>query len=82
MGAAVMNAKHTEGSDIQLACVAMRESGAVLLQRAQEAGAVRPDVELAVVLRLIHAIVIANEQASNPDEIELMFDLVIAGIRT
>src|ERR1700722_14390472 len=79
MGAAVMNAKHTEGSDIQLACVAMRESVAVLLQRAQAAGAVRPDVELAVVLRLIHAIVIANEQASNPDEIELMFNLVIAG---
>jgi hypothetical protein len=77
-----MNAKHVEGSEIQLACLAMREAGAVLLRSAQDAGAVRPEVELPVVLRLIHAIVIANEQASDPDQIELMFDLVIAGIRT
>ena len=41
MGAAVMNAKHTEGTEIQLACLAMRESGAVLLRRAQDAGEVR-----------------------------------------
>jgi AcrR family transcriptional regulator len=80
MGAAVMNAKHTEGSDIQLACVAMRESGAALLRRAQAAGEVRPGVELAEVLRLIHGVALANEQAPDPVITARMFDLVIAGI--
>ena len=82
MGAAVMNAKHTEGSTIQLACLAAREAGAVLLRRAQEAGQVRPGVDLADVLRLIHGIVIASEGADDDPEREArMFDLVIAGLR-
>ena len=67
MGAAVMNAKHTEGTEIQVACVEMREAGAVLLRRAQEAGEVRPDVEMVDVLRLMHGIVFANEQAPDQD---------------
>jgi AcrR family transcriptional regulator len=81
MGAAVMNAKHTEGTEIQIACVNMREAGAVLLNRAQEAGEVRADVEIVDVLRLMHGIVIANEQAPGQSRINPMFDLVIAGIR-
>jgi AcrR family transcriptional regulator len=81
MGAAVLNAKHTEGSDIQVACVAMRESGAVLLTRAQEAGAVRAQVEMPDLLRLMHGIVLANEQAPEPERAERMFELVMAGIR-
>jgi AcrR family transcriptional regulator len=82
MGAAVMNAKHAEGSTIQLACLAARDAGAVLLSRAQEAGQVRPGVDLADVLRLIHGIVIASEGADDDPEREArMFDLVIAGLR-
>jgi len=54
MGAAVMNAKHTEGTEIQIACVDMREAGAVLLRRAQDAGEVRLDVEIVDLLRLMH----------------------------
>jgi AcrR family transcriptional regulator len=82
MGAAVMNAKHTEGSDIQLACVAMREAGAQLLARAQAAGEVRAGVEMGDVLRLIHGVVLANDQAPDPERTTRAFDLVIAGIRT
>jgi AcrR family transcriptional regulator len=82
MGAAVMNAKHTEGTEIQIACVDMREAGAVLLRRAQEAGEVRPDVEIIDLLRLMHGIVIANEQAPDQSRVNPMFDVVIAGIRT
>ncbi|MBO0693623.1 MAG: TetR/AcrR family transcriptional regulator [Acidimicrobiaceae bacterium] len=82
MGAAVMNAKHTEGSTIQLACLAAREAGAVLLRRAQDAGQVRPGVDLADVLRLIHGIVIASEGADDdPERAARMFDLVIASLR-
>ncbi|MGB8197597.1 MAG: helix-turn-helix domain-containing protein [Acidimicrobiales bacterium] len=82
MGAAVMNAKHTEGTEIQIACANMREAGAVLLRRAQEAGEVRHDVEMVDVLRLMHGIVLANEQAPDQSRVSRMFDVVIAGIRT
>ena len=81
MGAVVMNAKHTEGSAIQLACVAMREAGATLLLRAQAAGEVRPGVDMVDVLRLVHGVVLANEQSPDPEGVARMFDLVIAGIR-
>lgn len=82
MGAAIMNAKHTEGTEIQIACVGMRGAGDVLLRRAQEAGEVRPDVEIVDLLRFMHGIVIANEQAPDQSRVNPMFDLVIAGIRT
>jgi AcrR family transcriptional regulator len=82
MGAAIMNAKHTEGTEIQIACVAMRGAGEVLLRRAQEAGEVRSDVEIVDLLRFMHGIVIANEQAPDQSRVNPMFDLVIAGIRT
>lgn len=81
MGAAVMNAKHTEGSAIQQACIGMREAGTVLLHEAQAAGTVRPDVDMGDVLRLIHGVVLVNEQTPDPDRAARMFDLVIAGIR-
>ena len=82
MGAAIMNAKHTEGTEIQIACVNMREAGAVLLRRAQDAGEVRSDVEIVDLLRLMHGIVIANEQAPDQSRVTPMFDVVIAGIRS
>jgi AcrR family transcriptional regulator len=81
MGAAVMNAKHVEGSPIQLACAGMREAGTVLLRRAQAAGQVGAHVEMTDVLRLIHGVVLANEHAPDPQRAERMFDLVIAGLR-
>jgi AcrR family transcriptional regulator len=82
MGAAVMNAKHTEGSDIQLACVSMREAGEVLLRRAQESGEVKSDIDLIDVLRLMGGIVMANENAPDPQRVDRMFDVVITGIKS
>lgn len=82
MGAAVMNAKHTEGSEIQLACISMREAGTVLLSRAQDSGEVKLDIDLIDVLRLMGGIVMANENSPDPDRVDRMFDVVIAGIRT
>ncbi|MCL2394094.1 MAG: TetR/AcrR family transcriptional regulator [Acidimicrobiaceae bacterium] len=82
MGAAVMNAKHTEGSTIQVACLAARDAGAVLLQRAQEAGQVRQAVNISDVLALIHGIIVASDQAEDRAErVERMFDLLVAGLR-
>jgi AcrR family transcriptional regulator len=82
MGAAVMNAKHTEGSDIHVACVSMREAGEVLLRRAQESGEVKPDIDLIDVLRLMGGIVMANENAPDPQRVDRMFDVVISGIKS
>lgn len=82
MGAAVMNAKHTEGSKIQVACSAAADAGSVLLRRAQDAGVVRPDVDISDVLGLIHGVVIASERAEDdPERVDRLFDLVIASLR-
>jgi AcrR family transcriptional regulator len=81
MGAAVINAKHTEGSEIQLACVSMREAGEVLLRRAQASGGVRPEIDLIDLLRLMGGIVMANENSPDPERVGRMFDVVIAGIK-
>ena len=81
MGAAVMAAKHVEGSEIQLACAAMRESGTDLLERAQATGEVRAGVDMGDLLRLVHGVVLVSRQAPDPERMERMFQLVIAGIR-
>jgi AcrR family transcriptional regulator len=81
MGAAIMSAKHREGSDIQLACRDMRMAGDVLMRRAQAAGVVRPEVELVDVLRMLHGILMVEEGSDDPDRTERMFELLLAGLR-
>lgn len=80
--AAVMDMRHVNGSEIQLTHAAMHQAGSVLLQRAQAAGQIRTDIDLTRVLRLILGILLANEDAPDPDGVGPMFDIVIAGIRT
>jgi AcrR family transcriptional regulator len=82
MGAAIMAAKHVPGTRIYAANKAMHRAGEVLLLRAQAAEQIRTDVHILDVLRLVYGIVMVNEQASDPDGVNRMFDLVIAGIRT
>lgn len=65
----------------QVAGNAMRDAGSVLLRRAQDAGEARPEIQMADVLRLIHGIVLANQAAPDPERLERMFDLVVAGLR-
>ncbi|MGH9020906.1 MAG: TetR/AcrR family transcriptional regulator [Acidimicrobiales bacterium] len=80
MGAAVMAAKHIDGSDLQVAYESMKTYGAVLLRRAQDAGEVRDGVDLVDVLKLLYGIVMACEQVPDQVRIDRMFDVVIAGI--
>ena len=82
MGAAVMAAKHVPGTRIATANIAMHQAGAVLLHRAQAAQQIRPEVQILDVVRLIYGIVMVNQQASDPDGVNRMLELVIAGIRT
>jgi AcrR family transcriptional regulator len=80
MGAAVMAAKHVPGTRIYTANKAMHQAGEVLLLRSQDAEQIRTDVLLLDVLRLVYGMVMVNEHASDPDGINRMLDLVIAGI--
>ncbi len=82
MGAAIMAAKHVPGTRIYDANKAMHEAGEVLLLRAQAAGQIRTDVHLVDVVRLVYGITMVNEYASDPDGVNRMLDLVIAGIST
>lgn len=82
MGAAIMAAKHVPGTRIYAGNRAMLKAGEVLLLRAQAAGQIRTDVHLVDVIRLVYGIVMVNEHASDPDGVNRMFDLIIAGIRT
>lgn len=50
-----------------------------LLDRAQEAGAIRPDVEAVHVLRLVHGVGLACESA--PDMADRLLRIVIDGLR-
>jgi AcrR family transcriptional regulator len=82
MGAAIMAAKQVPGTRINAANRAMLEAGNVLLLRAQAAGHIRTDVSFIDVVRLVYGIIMVNEHASDPDGVNRMLDLVIAGIRT
>ena len=82
LGSTVLAAKHVEGSDINTACLAMRESGLGLLARAQEAGEIGPDVQLSDVLRMVHGIVIVTEGlADREEQADRMLDLLVGGLR-
>ncbi len=82
MGAAIMSAKHVPGTSIYTANVAMHKAGEELLHRAQAAEQIRPDVNILDVVRLVYGIAMVNEHASDPDGVNRMLDLIIAGIRT
>lgn len=81
LGASVMSAKYTEGSDLHSALMEGRAAGTALLRRAEAEGAVRPGLDLTDVLKLIHGIVLANEPSPDPARADRMFELVVAGLR-
>jgi AcrR family transcriptional regulator len=57
----------------------MRSTAAMLLERAQQAGAVRPDITALDVMRLVHGVAVATEQA--PGETERLLSLMLDGLR-
>jgi AcrR family transcriptional regulator len=58
---------------------AIRSTGDALLQRAQEAGAVRPDVTFMEVARMVAGIAVIR--FAEPDEIERILDVALDGLR-
>jgi AcrR family transcriptional regulator len=81
LAASVMVTLLDEGSDLYVACKEMRAAGAALVARAQEAGALRPDVDLSDLLLLVHGIAWAGEQASQPaDRAERLLTVMLQGL--
>ena len=57
----------------------IRDAAAVVLDRAQEAGAVRPDVTVHDLLKLTHALSVATERA--PEDTPRLLSFVLDGLR-
>jgi AcrR family transcriptional regulator len=82
LGAAVETAMLCRQSAFSSSCMAMTQAAEALLARAQAAGAIRADVDVTSLLRLMNALALAIEQA--PDsaaEADRLLTLVLDGLR-
>jgi AcrR family transcriptional regulator len=79
LGAAVKTMLGTDSETLAWCRDTLRAAVGRLLARAQDAGAVRTDVEPADVLRLVHGVAMACESA--PDQAERLLSLVLDGLR-
>ena len=67
-------------SEFFTACKAnVREAGDLLLNRAKEAGTVRPELQLMDILRLVGGITMGRDMA--PDQAHRLLDIVLAGLQ-
>jgi AcrR family transcriptional regulator len=82
LGASVMIASLDEHADLPSPCAALREGGAALLARAQQDGGVRSDTTIDDLLRMVSAIALATDDATDTCQADRLFDLVIDAIRT
>jgi len=82
LGASVMIASLDEPTDLPSSCAALREGGAALLARAQAADAVRGDTTIDDLLRMVSAIALATDDATDPTQGDRLFELVMDAIRT
>jgi hypothetical protein len=57
----------------------VREAGDLLLERAKQAGAVRPELDLMDILRLVGGITMGRD--IEPGQAERLLDIVLAGLR-
>ncbi|MEU7767873.1 helix-turn-helix domain-containing protein [Nocardia sp. NPDC049190] len=65
----IMNALADEGSGLHAPCVQMRVAGGWLLERAQQAGSVRPDVTVSEVIALALGLAWAAERSVEPSDL-------------
>ncbi|MET0894773.1 MAG: helix-turn-helix domain-containing protein [Acidimicrobiia bacterium] len=79
LGAAAM-IKMLDG-DAPSPCEALRESGALLLARAQASGDIGPHVDIDDVLLLVNAIGLATDDATDTGQASRLLDVMIDGLR-
>ncbi|MFF4017503.1 TetR/AcrR family transcriptional regulator [Streptomyces sp. NPDC001843] len=79
---ALMSVSAEPSSALARCSTPIREAGGALLARAQEAGAVRPDVPIGDLLQLTHAIALAaDESPGDPDLADRLLRLTLRGLR-
>ncbi|MFI9047701.1 TetR/AcrR family transcriptional regulator [Streptomyces sp. NPDC053427] len=79
---ALMAASADDSSGMARCSVPMREAGAALLNRAQQAGAVRPDVNISDLLQLTNGIALAVEESpDDPKLADRLLTLTLTGLR-
>ncbi|KOV58713.1 TetR family transcriptional regulator [Streptomyces sp. NRRL WC-3618] len=79
---ALMSASHDADSALARCSNPMREAGAALLTRAQQAGTLRADVAIGDLLQLTHAIALAAEETpDDPDLADRLLTLTLRGLK-
>jgi AcrR family transcriptional regulator len=75
-----LNASLGKDSELMTSCwKRMNDTAERLLNQAQQAGVVRPDITSHEMLRLVHGIVIATEQS--PEQADRLLSLMLDGLR-
>ncbi|MFG2135635.1 TetR/AcrR family transcriptional regulator [Streptomyces sp. NPDC048650] len=79
---ALMAASADDSSGMARCSVPMREAGEALLSRAQQAGAVRPDVNISDLLQLTNGIALAVEESpDDPQLADRLLTLTLSGLK-
>ncbi len=82
LSSALMTALGRDSELVSSCSAQMKAAGKDLLVRAQEAGAVRQEADIADLLRLVHAVVLATEQAPSDDgQRDRLLSFVLDGLR-
>jgi AcrR family transcriptional regulator len=82
LSAALMAALGKDSELVSSCTAQLKAAGTGLLRRAQQARAVRQEVDIGDLLRLVHAIVLATEQAPPDDgQRDRLLSLVLDGLR-
>jgi AcrR family transcriptional regulator len=79
LASALIAAKGKDSEVISTCSQIMRETAGRLLERAQEAGAVRADLTTKDVMMLVHGMVVATEHS--PENADRMLSLTLDGLR-
>lgn len=83
VGAAVWLVMIDRPGDYSDLCSLLRERSSALLERAQAAGTIRPDIDYKQLLKMANGIVLATEKSENRDrDIALLFRIMMDGLRT
>lgn len=79
---ALMTASADDSSGMARCSVPMREAGGALLSRAQQAGAVRPDVSISDLMQLTNGIALAVEESpADPQLADRLLTLTLRGLK-
>ena len=81
LAAELMVSIQDPASALYQVCQEMKDAGAALLVRAQEAKAIRPDVTSIDLFRLAHGVALAAEKGpTDPAQSDRLLDIVMAGL--